>query len=84
MDRDRREAEIDLDGRLTALDGRALADGDDVDEQRAIDGVRPAEEVIVAVQHERRAGKEPAGHVPAFFGVDLRLVPGDRPLPGLV
>ena len=38
----------------------------------------------MAVQHERRAGEEAAGHVPALAAVEHRLVPRHRPGVGLV
>ncbi len=50
----------------------------DVDEVRIVDGRSPAEMLVMTVKHEGRAGKKPAGDVPAFFAPKNRLIPGNR------
>ena len=56
----------------------------DVDEVRLVDGVRPAEVAVVAVQDDRRAREEAADRVPARLAVQVGLVPRHRARPGLV
>src|SRR5437868_7478367 len=47
----------------------------DVDQVGLVDGVRPAEMLVMPMQHERRAGKEPTRDVPAFIALKDSLVP---------
>ena len=56
----------------------------DVRQVRLVDRMGPAEIGIEAVQDKRRPGEGRAGHVPAIFGVQARLIPGHRPFKGLV
>ncbi len=56
----------------------------DVDEIGLVDRVGPAQMLVVAVQHEGRAGEEPARDVPALVALKHRLVPRHRAGVGLV
>ena len=56
----------------------------DVDEIGLVDRIGPAEMAVVAMQHEGRAGKEPARDMPAFLASQNSLPPGDRTGEGLV
>jgi hypothetical protein len=56
----------------------------DIREIGRVDGVRPAQMLVMSVQHERRAGKESARDMPAFVALQHRLVPRDRPRVGLM
>ena len=51
----------------------------DVDEIGLVDRVGPAQMPVVSMQHERCAGKETAGHMPAFLAAHHGLPPGDGP-----
>ncbi len=44
-----------------------------------VDRVGPTQMLVVAVQHERRAGEEAARYVPALAALQHRLIPGGRP-----
>ena len=50
----------------------------DVRQIGAIHRVRPAEMLVVSVQHEGRTGKEPARDMPAFIALQHGFVPGHR------
>ncbi len=56
----------------------------DADQLGLVDRVRPAQVLVVTVQHERRTGEEATGHVPPLIALQHRFIPGHGARIGLV
>ena len=56
----------------------------DICQIRVVDRQCPAQTFIVTLNHTGHPGESCPNHIPPFFAVQMDLIPGDRPLPGLV